>query len=164
MEKQLLSQLEFSRKRTITALKATTEAQADVIPEGFNNSIRWNLGHILLATENMLFSFLNEKGSLPGNYTVLFNGGTSPSAWAETEIPPLPELDTKLDEQLSRITEELAPRLSEKGPEPFQLGPEFKMEKLEDVLLFAIWHEGLHQGTITALKQAQGITDLWTKV
>jgi len=28
------------------------EEDADWRPEGFNNTIRWNVGHILMATEN----------------------------------------------------------------------------------------------------------------
>ncbi|WLR46662.1 hypothetical protein LC065_13925 [Halobacillus litoralis] len=32
---------------------------------------------------------------------------------------------------------------------------------LDEVLNFTIWHEGLHQGTISAMKRAQGIENLF---
>ncbi|MEF2968555.1 DinB family protein [Paenibacillus sp. M1] len=37
----------------------------DVVPEGFNNSIRWNLGHILVAWDYGIFPKINEPLKAP---------------------------------------------------------------------------------------------------
>jgi len=42
----LFDQLKIIRNNTINAVKELSQNQAVEVPEGFNNSILWNLGHI----------------------------------------------------------------------------------------------------------------------
>ncbi|MFF3923476.1 DinB family protein [Paenibacillus lactis] len=51
MNEALLNQLDFARASTLAAAKDVTEQEADIVPEGFANSIRWNLGHIYTVHE-----------------------------------------------------------------------------------------------------------------
>ncbi|MDQ1000291.1 putative damage-inducible protein DinB [Neobacillus niacini] len=44
----LFNQLESYRSYILGVLENVTEDKAAVIPKGFNNNIRWNLGHIYL--------------------------------------------------------------------------------------------------------------------
>ena len=61
---------QFTRTRQI--LKGTLEGLSpellDVIPEGFNNNIHWQVGHILKTAEFFLFTGVE---TLPENYLVL---------------------------------------------------------------------------------------------
>ncbi|TMU83950.1 DinB family protein [Bacillus sp. BHET2] len=165
-EHMLFQQMEFIRMRTVAALEATTEQQADEIPDGFKNSIRWNLGHILLSQENLLYSFVdeNEHRSLPPEYGELFGFHTSPETWNTLTPPTLKELREKLEAQPKRLKEAFSSRLDEVGKKPFVLGGNTTLTTLGEVLSFANWHEGLHQGTITSIKRVQGIENLWEKV
>lgn len=164
-EHMLFQQMEFIRMRTLAALDATTEQQADDMPEGFKNSIRWNLGHILLSQENLLFSFVgeNDRHSLPTEYGELFGFHTSPHTWNGLTPPALSELREKLEDQPRRMKEVFSGRLDELGEKPFVLGEHTTFTTLAEVLSFTNWHEGLHQGAITAIKRVQGIENLWEK-
>ncbi|MCA1061024.1 DinB family protein [Rossellomorea aquimaris] len=164
-EQMLFQQMEFIRMRTLAALDATTEQLADEIPEGFKNSIRWNLGHILLSQENLLYSFVgeNDRKSLPPEYGELFGFNTSPKTWESLTPPTLSELRDKLEAQPLRIKEAFTGRLDQLGEKPFVLGEHTTFTTLAEVLSFANWHEGLHQGTITSIKRVQGIENLWEK-
>lgn len=159
-EEMIFQQLRFIRMRTLAALDATSEEMADVMPEGFANNIRWNLGHIYVTQEKLAYSFLNESPYLPDHYLDLFNARTNPTMW-EVEAPSLSSLRSLLAEQLDRLEETFRGRLSEKGEKPFRLGENFEFTTLGEVLSFMSWHEGLHQGTITSLKRAQGIEQLF---
>ncbi|MBM7585141.1 putative damage-inducible protein DinB [Bacillus pakistanensis] len=159
-EGMLFQQMEFIRARTIAALDATTEEMADVIPNGFRNSIRWNLGHIYLAQENLLHHFIKEEPILPKHFLELFHFNTDPTIW-EHSPPSLTELKGLLEEQPNRVKEKFTGRLDEVGKEPFRLTEKVQFTTLGEVLSFTNWHEGLHQGAITTIKRAQGIENLW---
>ncbi|MGR9049832.1 DinB family protein [Halobacillus faecis] len=159
-EESLFQQMRFVRKRSLAALDATTEGMADAKPDGFLNNIRWNFGHIFVSQENLLARFSGEDAHLPEGYIHLFNGGTSPDEWPE-DVPRLPDLRKDLESQTERLIQTYQGRLSEEGEKPFDLGGGIVFRTLDEVLNFTIWHEGLHQGTISAMKRAQGIENLF---
>ncbi|MYL54379.1 DinB family protein [Pontibacillus yanchengensis] len=155
-EEMIFKQMEFVRTRTLKALEATTEDQADVIPEGFNNSIRWNFGHILVNHENLLAGFLQKEKEIPSHYIDLFNARTSPIDW-QTDPPSLDELRMHLSQQVEAMRTHYQGRLEEERETPFTLGSIMEFSTLGELFTFSNWHEGLHQGAITSLKRAQGI-------
>jgi uncharacterized damage-inducible protein DinB len=159
-EQMLFQQMEFVRLRTLAALDATTEEIADGQPEGFLNNIRWNLGHIFVAQENLVHRFIGLEPELSEDYKQWFSGSTSPESWT-SQPPSLGEIRTKLAEQTDRIQMAISGRLNEKGEKSFNLGNGIVLTILAEVLNFTIWHEGLHQGTITALNRAQGVEELF---
>jgi uncharacterized damage-inducible protein DinB len=159
-EEMLFQQMEFIRERTIAALDATTEELADVMPNGFRNSIRWNLGHIFIAQENLLHRFIGEEPGLPEHFLELFQFNTNPTIWEHTP-PSLTELRDLLVEQPNKMKDKFTGRLDEVGKKPFNLTDKVQFTTLGEVLSFTNWHEGLHQGTITTIKRAQGIENLW---
>lgn len=162
MEEMLFKQMQFVRKRTIAALDATTEKLADEMPGNVKNSIRWNLGHIFVSQDTLLYPFIGENHHVPKSYLELFGMGSSPHEW-KTEAPTLQEVRNLLVEQPTRIQIDFAGKLEEKIQQPFKLG-DHELTTLGELLSFAIWHEGLHQGAINTIKRAVGTKDLWSKV
>lgn len=55
MDQIIFKQLKFVRSVTVRAVEGLSEGILDSIPEGFNNNIRWNLGHIYLVQEKFAF-------------------------------------------------------------------------------------------------------------
>lgn len=159
-DEMIFQQMRFIRTRTLAALDAVSEEMADQIPEGFNNSIRWNLGHIFVAQEKLVHGFVQEEPQLPSHYVEWFNANTSPHTW-EKEAPSLQEIREQLAQQPNRLEETFKGRLSEEGSQPYQMGPDIVFTTLAEVISFANWHEGLHQGAITSLKRALGAEKLF---
>jgi hypothetical protein len=52
---QYLNKLEEERKLLLDRTKDLTVDQYNIIPTGFNNNIIWNMGHILVVSEDVLY-------------------------------------------------------------------------------------------------------------
>ena len=152
MREFLFNQLKVVRSNTINSLKELSESQADLVPEGFNNNIRWNLGHIYLVQEKFAFGFLPEPTQMPEGFTELFARDTRPSEW-KVQPPTLPELIKLLEDQTTRIKDELDNRLDEAVAKPFNMPSGLILKTVGEFLTFSMYHEGQHVQTIRMLKK-----------
>nr|WP_202406225.1 DinB family protein [Pontibacillus yanchengensis] len=135
------------RKWTVEFLRTIPEEVVDQIPQGHNNSVRWNSGHILVGWDNTLFPAVNEERQIPQYYHLLFPNGSKPDDWTE-EPPSMDELIKQLEEQPILIEQACKGHLNEPLNESF-LG----MKTLGDMLVFHMNHENLHMGIIKSMKQ-----------
>jgi uncharacterized damage-inducible protein DinB len=144
----LIAQFKMFRGRLHQFLESVSESTADQMPKGFNNTIRWNIGHILTAADG----FFGLK-MLPGNYKELFWAGTKPADWTG-DVPSLDTLDSQLREQEAQIEEIIANQLNEKLQQPIQFPNGLKINTFGEVTAFNNAHEGIHMGYMNALKRA----------
>ncbi|UHA72345.1 DinB family protein [Paenibacillus sp. 481] len=143
----LFNQLDFSRKVTLDIVEFITEEQANIIPTGFNNNIRWNLGHIFVDQYLWIQHLTKERIEIPDGYLEWFNYGTSPANW-DSSIPDLQTLTQLLEQQPAFIRATYAERLEQTFSET-----ELGMNTISQVLVRTIYHEGLHTGAIQALRK-----------
>lgn len=52
---EYLDKLEQNRSLLLERTKGLTEQQYNIVPPGFSNNIIWNMGHILVVSENLLY-------------------------------------------------------------------------------------------------------------
>jgi uncharacterized damage-inducible protein DinB len=147
MSDYLVMQFEMTRGRLQQFLNSTSEALFDQMPKGFNNTIRWNVGHILTVAD----AFFGLK-RLPTDYKELFWKGTKPADWTG-EVPSLETLASQLQKQTSKIKETFADRLNEKLAKPINLNG-YQIETIGSVFSFNNMHEAVHLGYMNALKRA----------
>ncbi|MFP7298681.1 DinB family protein [Neobacillus niacini] len=143
----LFTQLETYRSYILGVLENVTEEEAEVIPKGFNNNIRWNLGHIYLDQYLWIQAVTMEKARVPEQFKDWFGYGTSPANFTP-DTPSVEELKNLLKEQPAQIKAEYGNRLEEEFP-PTEMG----MHTIEQVLIRTIFHEGMHLQTILDLKK-----------
>ena len=150
----LLTQVDIVRAITLQAVESLHEEEADVQPEGFNNTIRWHLGHIYLVQERLAFHHAGYPVDVPPSYIDLFGNGTKPSNW-KTQPPTLAELGCRLSEQPERIRKLLGEKLTEPPAVPF---PRFrgKLNTLGSIVMHSLFHEGQHYAAIKLIKQRLG--------
>lgn len=151
-ESGIFDQYDFSRESTIQLLDSVSEEQANVIPNRYNNSLRWNLGHIAVVQEGIMYYFgMNQPGEIPTNIQEVFKPGTNPKEWS---APPLTlsEIRELLLEQKEQIKTTFSRRLEEPAANVFDLG-EKRLKTVGDLFLFTHWHEGVHQGVIKSMKR-----------
>lgn len=151
MGEYVFEQLNFVRNVTLHIVKDVTESQADALPEGFNNNIRWNLGHIYLVQELFAFHFAQEPVQIPEGFSELFAKGTTPTDWT-VQPPQLSVLIELLKEQPIRIREKLIHRLDEQVANPFTLGG-LTLKTIGEFLTLSLYHEGGHAQNIKMLKK-----------
>ncbi|GGA70982.1 DinB family protein [Ornithinibacillus halotolerans] len=143
----LFNQLETYRKETLDLVNDITEEEAEKIPVGFNNNIRWNLGHIFLDQYLWVEALTNESSNVTRTFNEWFGFGTSPKNFAP-ETPSYFELKDLLLIQPTQLREKYGSRLEEEF-EPLEMG----MYTIEQVLARTIYHEGLHAAAILYLKR-----------
>jgi uncharacterized damage-inducible protein DinB len=151
---KVLRQVEAVRAITLQKVESITEDEADIMPKGFNNTIRWNVGHILIVQDQLASNFAGLPQQLSPEFVTLFGNRTRPSEWQrQIEPPTLQTLSYELKRQTAYIKESLGNRLQEKAKKPFiRLG--FKMETIGEILTFSLHHEGMHTGIIYAIQRA----------
>lgn len=136
----------------IGSIQAIPEEIYDITPAGFNNTIRWNAGHIVTMLNWFLSAGPALNTKLPESYSGLFMTGTKPSDWTVT--PPSKEeliqfLSAQLDDLFHVDTESLNMPLNA----PFEMGS-LKLETAGELFNFAFIHEAVHLGIISSLVKA----------
>ncbi|WP_010530194.1 DinB family protein [Lentibacillus jeotgali] len=152
-EEMIFQQINLVRQNTLNEMEDLSEEQADQIPEGFRNTIRWNLGHIYTVQNVLLSKFGGKNIETPPRYLELFAPGTKPADW-QGDVPTLDELGQLLEEQPVKLREALSGQLDEKAAEPFQ-----SLSTIGEILNFTMYHEGMHVGTIKGLKKANSVVE-----
>ncbi|RAP73696.1 DinB family protein [Paenibacillus montanisoli] len=153
MEHFLFTQLKFVRSQTLKLMDGITEETADRIPDGFRNSIRWQLGHIYVVLERFAFQYIGLPLNRPDGFKELFEFGSSPLNWPEgAAVPTLEELKGLLASQLGRIEEALTVRLREKVPQPYTTSSGITLGSPEEFLSMNLYHEGMHLSVIKLYK------------
>jgi len=152
MSQAIIHTSKVLRQVVIGQLQAVTEEQLDIQPKGFNNTIRWNVGHMIYWMEQYSTLCFHSPSGIPNHYEELFNSGTKPASWGIAP-PSKEELIQLLTVQLSRLSELTPEMLNEKLTSPYTMGP-FKFETSGELFNFAQVHEAIHLGTISSLLKA----------
>jgi len=119
----------------------------DIIPEGFNNNIRWNLGHVLVTWDEGIYNSLSMKRVLPKDYDSFFKRGSKPSEW-EKQPPSFDEITERLEIQTEQIINACRGKLD--LPLKFDF---LGMKTLGEMFVFLIAHESLHMGVISSIRK-----------
>jgi hypothetical protein len=145
----IMNTVNTARLMTISKVESINEELFDVQPPQFNNTIRWNLGHIIAVMDSLVFKRITETSNLPEGFVDLFKSGTKPSDWTATP-PTKDKLVSLLKNQLNDLNETFASRVNEALANPFKIR-DFKFDTVGDVIGFAIIHEGQHSAIVSDL-------------
>ena len=153
-ESCIFEQYNFYRGITVELLDSVaSEEQADQIPKGHRNSLRWNLGHIPVLQEWAMFSYgMDRPGEIPVEVYEAFKPETSPADWT-TQPLTLKKIRELLLDQEERIKMTFSGKMDDSLINKFDLLGR-KIEKVGDLFVFTLWHEGLHQGIIESMERA----------
>lgn len=143
-------QFQLTRQMLLNFVQDLNEEVSQVQPEGFNNNIRWHIGHLLVTSESFMFGYPKKSTNIPVEYASLFNMGTNPAAW-EGEVPSIQELSKCLKEQAKRINAIPEDFFEQKLPFKFPLDG---IEKYSDLYALMLHHESEHLGQMKAMKRA----------
>lgn len=153
---ETMSQLSFSRVYTLGKIKQSNETVWDAKPTGFNNTIRWNVGHIFVTMETLTQKAIPTYEPEQAEWIPLFVPGTRPEGW-DVEPPTIEELVSALEKQPERIKAALEGNFQNVLTEPMSIGKFHQMDTVEAIVQFMIWHEGIHSGIIHALNRVTSV-------
>ncbi|WP_021881127.1 DinB family protein [Paenibacillus sp. P22] len=149
MSQPVLHTSQVLRQIAIGHIQAIDESLFDRQPAGFNNTIRWNVGHIVYWLDRYASMSFGLPSSVPDSYGTLFSSGTKPADWEMTP-PSKEELVGMLGTQLDGLSELTGAMLEQQLDSPFIMGS-FRFDTAGELFNFALVHEAIHLGTITSL-------------
>lgn len=124
--------------------------QLNKIPEGFSNNIIWNIGHIIVAQQALIYKSSNIQEYISGELFELYKPGTKPTKQTTAdEIKELKELlislieKTEIDFYNNRFV-----TFNER-----MTGTGFHLSSLKDAFEFNNYHEGLHLGFMMNIRK-----------
>lgn len=144
-----------NRKILRGLLQETPRAKLFGIPEGFNNSIWWNVGHVMVTQQLLVYRLSGLTVELDPYWLDHFSKGTRPDG-----IDPGDERFEELNELLFSTIEKTEADLQSgrfDGFEEYMTSTKVPLRSATDAIAFNVYHEGLHLGSILALRRAQGL-------
>ena len=139
------------RKSALECVKDLTIDQLNYIPDGFNNNIAWNLGHMVAAQQGVCYK---RSGDTPmhisDEFFMSFKPGSKPERFiSRQEIDEIAQLMfTNLDQLSTDYQNNIF------GPHPSWITRYgVQINNLDEAIEFLPFHEGLHFGYIMALKR-----------
>jgi len=146
----LFNTLQKNRKVLLQILRQTPREQLTRIPQGYNNNIWWNLAHVVVTQELLLYNLSGLPMGIPDSLVSRYRKGTYPQGEpSEEEISELEEfLLTTLDKA---VEDHARGRFKEFREYTTSVG--VTLRSFEDALAFNTFHEGLHLGVVMCLKK-----------
>lgn len=133
----------------IDSISDLSADQLNEIPAGFNNNIVWNLGHLVAVQQGVCYVRAGVKPMVDEKYVNLYTRGTKPEqpvTGGEAEI-----IKKLLISSLDLFDADYQNNMFANYPLwTTRYGVE--LSNIDDALQFLLFHEGLHSGFVTALK------------
>ncbi|WP_245906956.1 DinB family protein [Reichenbachiella versicolor] len=127
-----------------------TLEQLNKIPQGFNNNLIWNIGHVIVAQQALIYKGTSLSGHIPDELFDMYKPGTKPTkVVSKSEIEELRGLLTSVIEK----TEEDFYNGNFKIYNERKTGTGFHLSSLMDAFEFNNYHEGLHLGHMMCIKK-----------
>ncbi|WP_290792846.1 DinB family protein [Flavihumibacter sp. UBA7668] len=139
-----------SRKLYLTFFDKYSTEQLNYIAPGFSNNLIWNIGHIIVAQESLVYRGSGLPMSISEELINSYKPGTKPEQpVSQEEVNKLKELlvsqvaKTEADFQLG-VFQTYIERETVTG---------FHLASIEDALEFNNFHEGLHLGYMMSIRK-----------
>jgi hypothetical protein len=127
-----------------------TIEQLNEIPEGYNNNIIWNLGHMIASQQSICYLRSGVKMFVDEEYPALYKPGTIPNKFVEgAEADRMKKLFITVIDQFG-IDHEKGLFLNHPH---WKTSYGMEVANIEEAISFVLFHEGLHVGYIMALRR-----------
>jgi hypothetical protein len=142
--------IQATRKLFLTLVESLSIDELNVVPQGFNNNIIWNFGHVIVSQQILCYKLAGLPLKLDDTFVSKYSKGTKPEAFInDTEL-------IFLKQQAVSLIDELVVDL-EKGIftsyTNYTTSFNVELNSVKDAVKFIAMHEGLHLGYAMALKR-----------
>jgi hypothetical protein len=138
------------RKLYHKLLENYTLDQLNSVPEGFNNNLVWNVGHIIVAQQGLVYKGAGLELKIPIDLIGKYGIGTTPNEPVSAE-----EL-AELKSLLINLTDQTESDYYQGKFVSYQertTSTGFHLGSVEDAIVFNNFHEGLHMGYMMSIRK-----------
>jgi hypothetical protein len=149
----MTKQIEIIRKTRsflLENLKGLTTEQFNHIPDGFNNNIIWNLGHMIAAQQGVCYIRAGIAPRLGEDFISAFKSGSKPGEPLNTA--GIEQIKDLLFTTLDQLKEDYNNQIFG-GYTAWTTRYGVNLTSIDEAINFIQFHEGLHSGCCTALKK-----------
>ncbi|HEX3387090.1 MAG TPA: DinB family protein [Mucilaginibacter sp.] len=134
----------------LEGIKDLTTEQLNKIPQGYNNNIIWNLGHLVAAQQGMCYKRANLTPHISDEFWEQFRSGSKPNGYLSAEeinkiknifLHTMDELDADYSKEIFGNYTAWTTRYA------------VEVTSIDDALKFLPFHEGLHSGVIGTMRK-----------
>jgi formate dehydrogenase maturation protein FdhE len=139
-----------SRKMLSQFLKGYNLGQLNTIPEGHNNNLIWNIAHIIVVQQMLVYKLSGLPMKISDTLVEKYKKGTKPEQDAtQAEVD---EINNLLMETIDQTEIDLNNNIFVSFQEyPTSTG--FVLKSVKDAMVFNSFHEGIHIGAILSLRK-----------
>jgi len=133
-------------------IENTSLEDLNKVPKGFNNNIIWNIGHIVVSEQLLVYRLSGLESMLPDEMINKYRKDTKPNSdVSETEVK---EIQTLLFSTLNKTKEDYTNGVFKTYNSYTVSTTGNTLNNVDEALQFVAIHEGLHYGYVLALLKA----------
>ena len=141
---------EINRNLYLSFFDTYSLQQLNKIPESFSNNLIWNIGHVIVAQQALIYKMCDLPGYISDDLFALYKPGTHPTC--NTSQPEVDELKELLISLIDKTKQDFADDVFTSF-NPRMTGTGFYLSTFSDAVEFNNYHEGLHLGFMMNIRK-----------
>lgn len=147
---QVLATTMKSRKMILELLQNYTLEQLNKIPSGFNNNLIWNIGHIIVAQQVLVYKLSGLPMLISNEMIEKYKNGSKPEQ--EVTQTELEEISKLLLDTINKTAADYSNGIFKEYNE-YTTSIGFDLKNAEEAMVYNNFHEGLHIGIMMTIRK-----------
>lgn len=141
------------RRYLLEQIADVSVEQLNKIPEGFNNNMIWNMGHLIVAQQGLCYMRANQSPVISKEFLAAFTTNTKPDReFTAEEIAEVKALFTSTIEQFASDYSKAI--FTDYTPSPnISRVYGIDLNTVDDAIEFITYHEGYHIGVVMTMRK-----------
>jgi len=142
--------LKITRNNILKAIQNLSDEQLMKVPQGYNNNILWNMGHVVSSGQKLIYGNASVPMRINEDYPAFFGKGSNPRQWQST--PDIHKVKEYLTSTPALLEEDYNKGIF-KSYKEYETSYGFLITNVNDAISFCNIHDALHLGIIMAQKK-----------
>ena len=124
--------------------------QLNTIPAGMSNNLIWNLGHVVVSQQKLVYALSGLPMHIPDSLFEKYQNGSRPDG--KTTHAEVDEIKKLLSEMVEKTKADFEAGVF-KEYHPYQTKTGFHLGTWKEAMEFNNYHEGIHLGIMMSIKK-----------
>lgn len=142
--------LKITRNNILKTFDGLSMEELNRIPDGFNNNLIWNFGHVIATQQILCYGLSGNKAFVSNEIIDAYRKGTKPEGFVSEEA--FEELKKLSEAAIQQMEKDYAAGLF-KAYKTYPTSYGTTLSNIEEAITFNNIHEGLHFGYCIALRK-----------